>query len=57
MPVAQPWVIAMTAAAMDGDRQSCLAAGMDDYLTKPTRMSDLTAALERFVLARAGAPA
>ncbi len=57
MAVEQPWVIAMTAAAMEGDRQSCLAAGMDDYLTKPARVSDLSAALGRFVLARTGVPA
>ncbi len=57
LPIEQPWVIAMTAAAMDGDRQACLAAGMDDYLTKPARMADLAAALERFVHARAGVPA
>jgi PAS domain S-box-containing protein len=42
-------VIAMTAHAMDGDRQRCLDAGMDDYVTKPMRHDDLIDALLRWL--------
>ena len=43
----RPWVIALTANAVLGDRERCLAAGMDDYVSKPIKIPDLTAALER----------
>ncbi len=43
-------IIAMTAAAMEGDRERCLAAGMDDFITKPVRLEVVSAVLERWVI-------
>jgi HPt (histidine-containing phosphotransfer) domain-containing protein len=43
----RPRIIAMTANAMQGDRELCFAAGMDDYVAKPIRVEELVAALER----------
>jgi len=41
----RPRIVAMTANAMQGDREMCLAAGMDDYITKPIRVDQLVEAL------------
>jgi len=50
-------IVAMTANAMQGDRERCLEAGMDDYIPKPVTLAQLAQALARFNLARPdGAP-
>jgi CheY-like chemotaxis protein len=41
----RPRIVAMTANAMAGDREECIAAGMDDYVTKPIRVDALVEAL------------
>jgi CheY-like chemotaxis protein len=42
-----PWIIALTANAMEGDQQACAEAGMNDYLSKPIKKSDLEIILIR----------
>ncbi len=44
----RPYIVAMTANAMQGDREICLAAGMDDYISKPIQVTALQNALQRW---------
>ena len=45
-------IVAMTANAMEGDRERCLDSGMDDYIPKPIKIEDCREALERWVRRR-----
>jgi signal transduction histidine kinase/HPt (histidine-containing phosphotransfer) domain-containing protein/BarA-like signal transduction histidine kinase len=47
-PERRPCIIAMTGNALMGDREKCLQAGMNDYITKPVRIAELQEALERW---------
>jgi CheY-like chemotaxis protein len=46
----QPVIIAMTANVMQGDREACLLAGMDDYISKPVKLEILISVLEKWAL-------
>ena len=50
----RPWIVAMTASAMESDRQACVAAGMDAYTPKPVTMDSLESALSRAWMAKEG---
>ena len=46
----QPYIVAMTANTLQGDREECMMAGMDDYISKPINLKDLVIVLEKCAL-------
>ena len=50
----RPRIVAMTGNALQSDREKCLAAGMDDYISKPVRVEELKAVIEQCRAAPSG---
>ena len=55
LPTSRIPIIAITANAMKGDRERCLAAGMDDYVSKPFKQDDLRSVIEKWIPAEVAA--
>jgi CheY-like chemotaxis protein len=46
----QPVIIAMTANAMEGDREECIASGMNDYMSKPIKLEEMIAMIKKWAV-------
>lgn len=51
-PTLRPYIVALTANAMSGDKEKCLEAGMNDYLSKPIRRKELVEAISRYFVTK-----